>query len=175
MKPKRISWNQGEKIPPRSFCQIINPAPLCAPLNCISYFATKLWWTRSLAKLICPWCLHTGKCRLAHCSAHSLGATLESGKQHGRDTNTWWCSPTKIHHPLPQRGARTHSLMWNPTTAGSSPQISVGRAGAGSIPAGYFDTDGIPTHEVSFSKILDIFLNSSLADRKAECLSSRRG
>lgn len=75
-----------------------------------------------------------GNCRLAHCSAHSLGVALERGKQHGRDTNTRWCSPTKIHHP--QWGAGTHSLVWNPTTAGSSPQISVGTAGAGSVPAG---------------------------------------
>lgn len=112
-----------EKTPPRSLSQTTNPAPLYSLLNYTSYFVTKLWWIWSLSKLICPWCLHTRKCRLA------LGIALERDKQHDRDTNTW-CSPTKIHHPWPQQGAGTHSLMWNPTTAGSSPQISVGRGAA---------------------------------------------
>lgn len=91
------------------------------------------------------------------------GSSFGEGVSGMTDTKTTeWCSPTKIPQPLPQWGTVTRSLTRDPTTTGSSPQVSVGRAGAGRAPAGYFDTWGeFPAREVPCYKILNISLNVS--------------
>ena len=122
--------------------------------------------------------LHPGKCKLARSSAHSLGVAVERGGAAGQIDRTQWRSPAEIWQPLLRQGAVTRSLMWDPATAGSSPQSARGEQ---KLAEPQLD---ILTPEVKFQhmKCLAIkfwtyssmFPTSLLADGKAECLSPKR-